>query len=171
MTPEAVVSTAVLARLFDLSEARVRELTRAGKIPAAGRGRYALAAAIPAYCRTLRDAAAGRGGDGPLDLAQERAALAVRQRERIELDLAARRGELVEAAQVERDAYRVARVTRDRLLNVPDRIAAEVAAETDPARVHRTIANEIATALRELTQILTAPPPGGATPDEDPDAH
>jgi hypothetical protein len=40
---------------------------------------------------------------------------------------------------------------RDALLNVPDRIAAVLAAERDPARVHAELTKEIKRVLHELS--------------------
>lgn len=45
------------------------------------------------YCSRLRAQAAGRGAGGPLDLAQERAALARAQRAEVELRIAIKQGE------------------------------------------------------------------------------
>lgn len=53
------------------------------------------------YCGHLREVAAGRAAAGDLDLAGERAALARAQREKIELHLAERRGELAPVAAME----------------------------------------------------------------------
>jgi len=53
------------------------------------------------YVERLREQAAGRiPGDGDIDLVTERALLARRQRERIELDMRVRGGELVEVQDV-----------------------------------------------------------------------
>ena len=53
-----------------------------------------------AYCARLREEAAGRYSAGELDLTEERARLARAQSERIEMELAVRRGELVHTSAV-----------------------------------------------------------------------
>ena len=39
---------------------------------------------------------------------------------------------------------------RDGMLNIPDRLAAVLAAETEPARVHQLLTDEIRHALQEF---------------------
>lgn len=57
--------------------------------------------------------------------------------------------QLVDADEVKRAAFRVARQVRDGLLNIPDRIAAELAAETDAFAVHRMLTDEIRKVLSD----------------------
>lgn len=59
-------------------------------------------------------------------------------------------GKLVQVEDVKRESFRVARIVRDSMLNIPDRVAAELAAETDPFRVQQRLAQEIRLALTEL---------------------
>lgn len=66
------------------------------------------------------------------------------------LDLAEKEGRLVEAAAVEREAFRVARLVRDGILNIPDRIAGDLAAEDDQFRIHQLLTGEIRKALEGL---------------------
>jgi hypothetical protein len=47
--------------------------------------------------------------------------------------------------------FKLVREARDKLLNVPSRIAGEVAAESDQKKVFATIDREIRLALEELT--------------------
>lgn len=57
---------------------------------------------------------------------------------------------LVEAAQVQAEAFGRARVVRDSILAVPQRVAAILAAETDPAKVQILLADELRKALENL---------------------
>jgi phage terminase Nu1 subunit (DNA packaging protein) len=74
-------------------------------------------------------------------------------------------GRLVSAEDVEREYDAIARSVRDALLNIPDRLAPIVAAETDPARVHALIAEEMRVALNELSRRLDEPAASGGTPE------
>lgn len=56
-------------------------------------------------------------------------------------------GMRVLADDVKREAFEQGRRLRDSLINIPDRLSHELAAETDPARVHMTISNAIREAL------------------------
>lgn len=63
------------------------------------------------------------------------------------LELEEKQGTLVDAEQVKKDAYATARQVRDGMLNIPDRVAAELAALTDQFEVHRRLTEEIRKAL------------------------
>jgi len=56
-------------------------------------------------------------------------------------------GLLVEKAQVEKDAFDVARILRDSLMVIPDRVDAILAAETDQQAVNEILRKEIKAAL------------------------
>lgn len=91
-----------------------------------------------------------RDDDQPISYAEARA-----QHERFkarlaQLELEQREGKLVEAEEVKREAFRVARIVRDALLNLPDRVAGELAAETNQFKVHQRLSNEIRRALEDL---------------------
>lgn len=59
------------------------------------------------------------------------------------LDWEQKSGLLVEAEAVKSEAFKLARTVRDSMLNIPDRIAAELAAESDTFRVHARLTEEI----------------------------
>lgn len=67
-----------------------------------------------------------------------------------ELELEQKRGELVAVADVSRDWFKAGRTVRDRILNVPDRLAPELAALTTAEAVHRLLSRELRDALTEL---------------------
>jgi hypothetical protein len=61
-----------------------------------------------------------------------------------------RSAKLVARAEVEVAAFNRFRAFRDGMLNIPDRLAAVLAAEGDAARVHELLASEIRKALQEF---------------------
>ena len=67
-----------------------------------------------------------------------------------ELEVATIEGKLVNADEVKRESFRAARQVRDSLLNLPDRLAAELAAETNQFKVHQRLVKEIRRALEDL---------------------
>ena len=67
-------SAEVLAKLLDLTERRVRQLSAEGVIPKAARGRYEVVGAVRGYIRYLRDLAL-KGDLGTADYGIERARL------------------------------------------------------------------------------------------------
>ena len=72
-----------------------------------------------------------------------------------QLELEQREGKLVEAEAVKREGFRVARLVRDSLLNLPDRVAGELAAETNQFKVHLRLTQEIRRALEDLKLVDT----------------
>lgn len=68
----------------------------------------------------------------------------------LELQLRTKKGELLERTLVERQAFEAARRVRDAILNVPNRIADQLAVETDRFKVHQLMVAELNKALEEL---------------------
>lgn len=59
-------------------------------------------------------------------------------------------GLLVKADAVKNEAFKVARTVRDNMLNIPDRIAAELANETNQFKIHQRLTQEIRRALEDI---------------------
>jgi hypothetical protein len=59
-------------------------------------------------------------------------------------------GELVSMEEVKRDAFNTARVVRNNLLNIPDRVSALLASMNEAEKIHEKLTKEIRTALEEL---------------------
>jgi len=57
---------------------------------------------------------------------------------------------LVDRDEVKAAAFKTFREFRDRMLNIPDRVAAMIAAETDPAKIHEILAAEVRAALNDF---------------------
>ena len=69
------------------------------------------------------------------------------QAELARLEYEEKQSTLVNAEAVKKEAFRTARLVRDAMLNIADRIAAELAADTDAFSVHKRLTDEIRTAL------------------------
>lgn len=80
-----------------------------------------------------------------------RAASMAVELENKKLDLDQRKGRLVDVGKVRAAWFQLVRDTRDRLLMIPDRLAGEIAAESDMRRVHAMLDRELREALQELT--------------------
>jgi Rad3-related DNA helicase len=55
-------------------------------------------------------------------------------------------------AIVAHEAFNAARVVRNNLLNIPDRVSALLASMSDAEKIHELLSQEITTALEKLTQ-------------------
>ncbi len=91
------------------------------------------------------------------------------QREvKLELENLKAKGLLIDRAAEDRRDYEIAKTIRDAVLNVPDRVAAELAAISDPAALHRRLTEELRLALVALADTLDAEPdPVAAAGDAD----
>ena len=67
------------------------------------------------------------------------------------IDFEERTEKLVSSDEVQVSAFNRFRQFRDGMLNIPDRLAAVLAAETQPRRVHELLATEIRKALSEFS--------------------
>ena len=66
------------------------------------------------------------------------------------LEFEEKSGKLVQHEAVKNEAFKTARIVRDNLLNIPDRVAGELAAETNQFKVHQRLTLEIRRALEDL---------------------
>jgi hypothetical protein len=87
---------------------------------------------------------------GPLDYARARAVRENYLARLAKIEFEERSGKLVSRDEVQVAAFNKFRTFRDGMLNIPDRVAAVLAAESDPARVHEILATEIRKALLEF---------------------
>jgi phage terminase Nu1 subunit (DNA packaging protein) len=104
----SVLSAAALGELLGCSDRNIRDLTKRGILVAVGKNRYDVAASVPRYCEHLRTLATGRGGE---------AAIATGTAAR------AKRGSMVDCAQVQAEWSSILSDIRARLLAVPSRAA------------------------------------------------
>jgi phage terminase Nu1 subunit (DNA packaging protein) len=166
----------VIAKLLDLSERRVQQLSREGVIPKATRGQYDLVGSVRGYVRYLRDQAAKAQAGAP-DYASERARFIRARADLAEMEAAEKRGAVIPAADVEAAWIAVLARLRTRILALPDRLAPLVHAEASPAGVRDVIRGALREALEELAETDVRPErdhdeagpvpagDGGAAPD------
>ncbi|VVC39095.1 Ankyrin repeat-containing domain,Ankyrin repeat [Cinara cedri] len=62
-------------------------------------------------------------------------------------------GELVPIEEVKTEAFNAARVVRNNLLNIPDRVSALLASMSDAEKIHELLSQEITTALEDQSNI------------------
>ena len=75
--------------------------------------------------------------------------------EKARIDYEERNKELLPINEVMELHSKVARITRESMLNIADKISYIVAAETDPDVIHMIISTHIADALTELSDALS----------------
>ena len=122
--PETVRASE-LAEIIGVAPPTISHLAVAGRVVRRGT-RYALAESVRAYCDHLRSPAAraGRHPDGPADpLKAERIRQAREAADKLALQNAAARGELLDRGEVEREWADILRRLRGAMLAVPTRAA------------------------------------------------
>ena len=142
----------VIARLLDLSERRVQQLSREGVIPKAERGQYELIGSVRGYVRYLRDQALKAQAGAP-DYAAERARFIRARADLAEMEAEEKRHSLIAAEQIEAAWIAVLALLRTRLLALPDRLAPQL---FDQPTVGDT-RNLIRAAIREVLDDLAQP--------------
>jgi phage terminase Nu1 subunit (DNA packaging protein) len=115
------VTPTELAELLGLTVRHVQRLAQEGVIVRAGRGRYDLAASVQGYVEWLR-----RGADDDINPPKERALLHRAQRERQEIAIGREKGDLVLAADCERQLARVVKRVAQTLETLPDTLERDV---------------------------------------------
>ncbi|WP_158970940.1 DNA packaging protein [Chachezhania sediminis] len=120
------IGGADLCDLLGISPALLSDLKRRQIAIHIGHDAYDLGATVKAYVAHLRETASGRGGEQHVNtLTAERARLAKEQADAQALKNARLRGDLVEAAEVERTWSDTLRHVRSRMLAVPSRLRAD----------------------------------------------
>lgn len=148
------LSQRAYARHRGVSHEAVRKAVNAGRIPM-HEGRIDPAEADAAWERNSDPAKRRATSESLRTNAAYAHARAERERCRAEiarLDLARRRGLLMERAEVERLAFTRGRRVRDQLLALPAQLAAVIAGTEDPATVERVLEDAIDRALETLAE-------------------
>lgn len=70
------------------------------------------------------------------------------------LELGEKSGKLVVLKDMQADAFNAARFARDKLLNIPDRVAPKLVGERDIYKIKETLRKEIIASLENLTDFL-----------------
>jgi hypothetical protein len=120
------------------------------QIPGAKSGRPPAAKQAAASGRQLKKKIDQLPDDAIPELNESRARREHYQAELAKLEVDHRRNELVAADAVKKEAFSVAKTVREALINIPDRVANLLAAESDATAIHMTLTEEITQALQGL---------------------
>ena len=142
----------VIAKLLDLSDRRVQQLSREGVIPKAERGQYDLIGSVRGYVRYLRDQAVKAQAGAP-DYAAERARFIRARADIAEMEAEEKRRSLIAADQIEAAWIAVLALLRTRLLGLPDRLAPQVFERSTVGETR----NLIRAVIREVLDDLAEP--------------
>jgi len=147
------VSASVLSDLIGVGDRRIRQLADEGVIVRIKKGRYDLAASMKNYIKYLKVSEGLQ--DSPKneqeELDHEKMLHEKAKRGMAELKLAAMRGEMHKAEDVERVMTDQLSAFRSKVLNIPTKIAAPLSVMTDKGMIMSFLENEMVEALNEVT--------------------
>jgi phage terminase Nu1 subunit (DNA packaging protein) len=141
----------VISSLLDISERRVQQLSKAGVIPKAARGRYELIGSVRGYIRHLRDLNL-KGEVGNADYGTERARLVKAKADLAEMEASQMRGDLLSAPDVKVAWTEIVALMRARLLVLPDKIAPVVHETTSLNQARDVIKKAVHEVLKEIAE-------------------
>jgi terminase small subunit / prophage DNA-packing protein len=135
-----------------VSQPTVSELCQRGIIPRDDKGKLDLDEARLAYCAHLRSVASGRSGniEVDLDITEQRARKAKEEADKLEMQNAQLRGELLAREDVDAAVVSAFARVRARLIGVPSKVAPLVVVMDNPAEIEGSIRKAIYEALKEL---------------------
>jgi hypothetical protein len=156
----ALISARKYAEHRGISHTAVQKAIRQGRIHPTSDGKIDVEQADRDWSRNTTPAIALRRStqvhrapdpSGGTTYAQSRAVRELYLARLAKIEFEEKSGKLVSRDEVTVAAFTKARTVRDNLLNIPDRVAAMLAAETSAARAHQILTEEIRKALIELS--------------------
>lgn len=175
MGDDGRMTQAAFARLIDRSAERVRQYRQQGILELEDDGKLDVAKSIEAlilhgdmsrsslpfdlYEKHVGPLEAGAdSGSDVGDLQRQKLVaevnLKVQQARKARLQSDEFEGTLVSAEDAQRDWFNIARQTRDKLMSIPDRVAAQLAGMTNEHEIHAQISDEIRIALADIVKDL-----------------
>lgn len=157
------LSLRALAKQLGVSEGAIRKAVRAGRLPSVAHdahGRPYVTDLELAAGEWLTNRAKPGPGNGngthtlPGSLTDAQIRVNFQREIKLELENLQKRGVLIDAARERRADIERAKTVRDSMLNLPDRLSAELAAESDAGNVHARLDEEIRKALVALADLF-----------------
>lgn len=140
------ISERDLANLLGVTPRQIRSLATDGVLRRVDSATYAISQAVPAYIGRLRDIR-GKQSAGDAEHKVERTRVAKAQADKIELENAVRRGEMIPVSDVRREWLTIATDLRSALLAIPLRVSARMGLSREASA---TLDTEIRQALEDL---------------------
>lgn len=118
---QPVVPTKSLCKLFNLTDARISQLAQQGILKKEARGRWPLYDTIHAYITYLQTRKVNQwdSDENPSDIKKEQLRRTKEEADKLELQNAKTRGELVEVAKVIQMGEKVMAAMKTKILNAP----------------------------------------------------
>ena len=164
------VDVAATIALLDRTDDPARGGDRSGKAT----GAPVLAAPVLGQAAPAPEPAAAAVGDAAAaPVEKDPAYRSAATRERLakarlaELELAEKSGSLVRRDEVEAAVFGLARQAQEALDAIADRLSTQLAAETDPARVHQLLSDDLRRVMQQLAAARPLPPLPAQAPEQE----
>lgn len=163
-TPNPTVPAATLAKLFNMTDERIRQLAKMGVVVKEAQGRYDLWASIKGYIAYLQERKVGGGTDNGEDptIAGEKlrkmqadADMAIMERDKMA-------GQLIPVDEMVRDVNKMLAAFRARCMAIPTSVAPQVALAPSAQKAEELIRLAVNEALEELADYKEVPAPAAA---------
>lgn len=142
-----IVSSKEISRIFGVSDARIRQLTKEFAIVRVAHGKYDLGRSVRAYIAYLENKK-----EDVVDKAKEEALWTKARKEKTELQVQVMKGELHRSADVERVMNEMLGNFRGKLLALPSKMAGRVAGKTDLTEIRDVLKSAVNEAMGELAE-------------------
>jgi hypothetical protein len=144
-----LISLSTLSECLGVTKEHVTRLANKGVIPKSINGEYDLVPSVRGYIESLRS----RTDPASVSLTKEKTLLVKMQRERLEIELARAREELISVDLVNETWEKIVYACRSRLLVIPTKLAPLVFTSKTIPEVKEVIQDAIYEALTELAQL------------------
>ena len=142
-------STTTIAKLLQLSERRVQQLTKDGIIPKVDRGKYELVPAVHGYINYLRHQMSAEVSTD--DIVKNKNRLTLATAELREIEKSQLEGELIPALEIKKTWLHYVNLIKTKLMSIPNKTAPQMVTVNNindaknilKERIHETL-NEIA---------------------------
>ncbi|BAQ11459.1 phage DNA packaging protein [Bacillus sp. OxB-1] len=148
---DLVVNTSAIAKMFNLTERRVRQLVEEGVIARVGYGRFDLIDTVGKYVTFLKLASEGLDeNDVAESLDYEKWLHEKAKREKAEIELAHIKNEMHRSEEVEKVLNHMVMAFRSKMLSLPTKVALMLVNKDDPKYIEAILEQNIHEALGEL---------------------
>lgn len=143
-----------LAELVGVSKRRVQQLEKSRVMLRIAHGVYDVPRSVLSYCNYLRTL--DSNPEDKRSEASERVRLTSAKADIAEIEALEKSAAVVDANAIRKQDFTLARILRNNLQTMPDRIAALIAAESDAHTVHKIISDEVRQTLEQIIASMEA---------------
>jgi hypothetical protein len=155
---KAPITLSAFAKRIGVARPQISKAVASGRLnESVGRGEHGQPVILDAQLAErewVENAKRSRNGAPKKSLAEAQRRLTLRKDRAQKIANDVKLGRLVDVAVYERISFEAARTIREGVMNVPDRIAAELAAETNEGKVHARLEAELRLALEAASTKL-----------------